>query len=289
MTHRRTGTGQDGEMLVRLVCVVALVGASLAAAGTTLPLPGWSVPWLAAAVVAPVGYAIRLRRRRIREIGERTWLLEKERETASQLAIEGERARVARELHDIVSHSVSVMVVQAGAARHALEEGETADALSAVEKTGRDAMTELRHLLGVLAPDQDGDDALAPQPGLSRLGTLVDRIAFAGIPVEVTINGTPRALPTGIDVTAYRVVQEALTNALKHAPGSRAEVTVGYGTRNLRLEILNTGSSKVISNGRGRGLIGLRERVALYGGDLDARRRFGGGYRVRARIPLEHP
>jgi signal transduction histidine kinase len=224
---------------------------------------------------------------RTREIGERTWLLEKERETASQLAIEGERARVARELHDIVSHSVSVMVVQAGAARHALEDGETADALSAVEKTGRDAMTELRHLMGVLAPDQDGDDALAPQPGLSRLGTLVDRIAFAGIPVDVTIHGKPRALPTGIDVTAYRVIQEALTNTLKHAPGSRAEVTVGYGTRNLRLEILNTGSSKPVKADGGRGLIGLRERVAVYGGDLDARHRFGGGYRVRARIPLE--
>ncbi|MBC6466308.1 sensor histidine kinase [Actinomadura alba] len=230
-----------------------------------------------------------MRRVRTRELGERTWLLEKERETAARLAVEGERARVARELHDIVSHSVSVMVVQAGAARHAVEEGETADALAAVEKTGRDAMTELRHLLGVLAPDQEGADALAPQPGLSRLGTLVDRIAFAGLPVEVTINGEPTPLPTGIDVTAYRVVQEALTNALKHAPGSRAEVRVGYGTRNLRIEVLNTGSNAPVNAGDGRGLIGLRERVALYGGDLDARRRFGGGYRVRARIPLERP
>jgi signal transduction histidine kinase len=280
-------------MLIRLACLAAVAGASacLAVAGGTLPLPGWTIPWIVAAMVAPAWYAAGVRRTRARELGERTWLLEKERETAAQLAVEGERTRVARELHDIVSHSVSVMVIQAGAARHAAEEGDSADALAAVEKTGRDAMTELRHLLGVLAPDTDGEDALAPQPGLSRLGTLVDRIAFAGLPVEVIINGDPRPLPTGIDVTAYRVVQEALTNALKHAPGSRAEVTVGYGTRNLRLEILNTPSASgpPVRTGGGRGLIGLRERVALYGGDLDARRRFGGGYRVRARIPMERP
>jgi signal transduction histidine kinase len=276
-------------MLVRLACLVVIAGASFSAVGTTLPLPGWTVPWIVAAVITPLYLVARMRRVRARELGERTWLLEKERETAARFAVEGERARVARELHDIVSHSVSVMVVQAGAARHALEEGETADALAAVEKTGRDAMTELRHLLGVLAPDQGGEDTLAPQPGLSRLGTLVDRVAFAGLPVEVTINGNPRPLLTGIDVTAYRVVQEALTNALKHAPGSRAEVTVAYGTRNLRLEVLNTGSNAPVKEGEGRGLIGLRERVALYGGHLDARRRFGGGYRVRARIPLDRP
>lgn len=280
-------------MLLRLAFLPAVAGASvcLAVVGGTLPLPGWTVPWIVAALAAPAWHAAGIRRTRARELGERTWLLEKERETAAQLAVEGERTRVARELHDIVSHSVSVMVIQAGAARHAVEEGETADALAAVEKTGRDALTELRHLLGVLAPDTEGEDALAPQPGLSRLGTLVDRIAFAGLPVEVIVNGDPRPLPTGIDVTAYRVVQEALTNALRHAPGSRAEVRVGYGTRNLRLEILNTppAAGVPMRTADGRGLIGLRERVALYGGDLDARRRFGGGYRVRARIPLERP
>ncbi|MFG2004456.1 sensor histidine kinase [Spirillospora sp. NPDC048911] len=280
-------------MLIRLAWLLAVSGASvsLAVVGGTLPLPAWTVPWILAAILAPAWFAARIRRTRDRELGERTWLLEKERETAARLAVEGERTRVARELHDIVSHSVSVMLIQAGAARHAVEEGETADALAAVEKTGRDAMTELRHLLGVLAPDAEGQDALAPQPGLSRLGTLVDRIAFAGLPVDVAIHGEPRPLPNGIDVTAYRVVQEALTNALKHAPGSRAEVMVGYGTRNLRLEILNTASpSGAQPRARdGRGLVGLRERVALYGGDLDARRRFGGGYRVRVRIPLERP
>ncbi|MFI0445842.1 sensor histidine kinase [Actinomadura sp. 6N118] len=255
-------------------------------------LPAWIVPLL---VAVPCVWALWERRRRHAELGARTWLLEREREGAARMAVEEERARVARELHDIVSHSVSVMVVQAGAARHGVD-GEAEEALLAVEQTGREAMTELRHLLGVLAPAPDGD-TFAPQPSLAHLGTLVDRIAFAGLPVDVKVTGEPRPLPTGIDATGYRIVQEALTNALKHGTaGATAEVTVSYGTRNLRLEVLNTGPSVLTgttpappdSKG-GRGLAGLRERVAVYGGDLDARRRLGGGYRVRARIPLERP
>ncbi|RAY12846.1 sensor histidine kinase [Actinomadura craniellae] len=258
-------------------------------------LPAWIAPLL---VAVPCLWALWERRRRRAELGARTWLVEREREAAARRAVEEERARVARDLHDIVSHSVSVMVVQAGAARHGLdgEVEEAEEALLAVERTGREAMTELRHLLGVLAPAPDGD-ALAPQPSLAHLGTLVDRVAFAGLPVDVTVTGEPRPLPAGIDATGYRVVQEALTNALKHgAAGARAEVRVGYGARNLRLEVLNTGPSVLTGTGPapaegagGRGLAGLRERVALYGGDLDARRRLGGGYRVRARIPLERP
>jgi signal transduction histidine kinase len=187
---------------------------------------------------------------------------------------------------------------------------ELTEALRAVEECGRDAMTELRHMLELLAPAADGtEDALAPQPSLSRLGTLIDRVAFAGLPVEVTIGGDPHPLPPGIDVTAYRVVQEALTNALKHsAPGARAEVEVRYTGRNLRLEILTTGPSilrgdpahpavpdgsagleATTGSGMRRGLAGSRERVRVYGGDLYAGRRLGGGFRVRARIPLERP
>jgi signal transduction histidine kinase len=162
-------------------------------------------------------------------------------------------------------------------------------------------------LLGLLAPSPSGEDDtdLSPQPSLSRLSPLIDRIAFAGLPVEVRISGEPRALPTGIDLTAYRIVQEALTNALKYGDGLTAEVTVRYADHYLRVEVLNSGPSvmsgarpapKVPSadgkaatgqTGPGRGLLGLRERVAIYGGDLDARRRLGGGYRVRARIPLD--
>jgi signal transduction histidine kinase len=297
------------------------------------------VVWLAAALV-------RTRRRYRAVLAEQGRLLERERERAARAAVDAERARIAAELHDIVSHNVSLMVVQAGAAREVLPTmpGEAETALRAVEAAGRDAMTELRHLLGLLAPSPDGDDdghgaELAPQPGLGQLGALADRIAFAGLPVEVRISGEPRPVPAGIDVTAYRIVQEALTNALKHGEAAKAEVSVRYTDQYLRVEVLNSGPSVLTgatrrpdgerpaggagrawdgertadgagrardgertadgagrardgertADGAGRGLVGLRERVAVYGGDLDARRRLGGGYRVRARIPLERP
>ncbi|MGP4104136.1 sensor histidine kinase [Nonomuraea sp. KM90] len=299
--------------------------------------------WLIAALVLACGTAgwlavalVRTRRRYRAALGEQGRLLDRERERAARTAVDAERARIAAELHDIVSNNVSLMVVQAGAAREVLPTmpGEAESALKAVESAGRDAMTELRHLLGLLAPAQDGSDDgdpadLAPQPGLGQLGALADRIAFAGLPVEVRVSGEPRPVPAGIDVTAYRIVQEALTNALRHGVGgARAEVSVRYTDQYLRVEVLNTGPSvltgaarRAIASGErpgdadrmgsgrsgggrsgaersgaersgrgaGRGLLGLRERVAVYGGDLDARRRLGGGYRVRARIPLERP
>jgi signal transduction histidine kinase len=252
------------------------------------------------------------RRRYTKAIEERGWLLERERESAAQQAVDAERARIARELHDIVSHNVSMMLIQAGAARQVLTaeatdtseaSGVAEDALLAVESAGRETMTELRHLLGVLAPApdgrDDGDADLAPQPTMARLSALVDKIAFAGLPVDVRISGEPRALPGGIDSTAYRIVQEALTNALKHG-GRDAELTVRYDDRYLRIEVLTAGSGALAEIGAegeapgerlgtGRGLMGLKERVAVYGGDLDARRRLGGGFRVRAKIPLDAP
>ncbi|MFE0458208.1 sensor histidine kinase [Kitasatospora sp. NPDC058965] len=267
----------------------------------------WMVPALAAALAAvgALGAALLRERRRHRQaLQDRGWLLERERESAARGAVDAERARIAQELHDIVSHNVSLMVVQAAAAREVLDTmpQAAAAALAAVAGAGRDAMRELRHLLGLLAPSPDGveEDAagadLAPQPSLRQLGALVDRIAFAGLPVEVRIDGEPRPLPAGIDLTAYRIVQEALTNALRHGDGGKAEVTVRYSERHLRVEVLNSGPSVLHGTtagapdrggpGTGRGLLGLRERVAVYGGSLDARRRLGGGYRVRARIPL---
>jgi signal transduction histidine kinase len=225
--------------------------------------------------------------------------MERERERAARSAVEAERSRIAAELHDIVSHNVSLMMVQAGAAREVLATmpGEADAAMSAVETAGREAMTELRHLLGLLAPAPNGDDEPggreSPQPSLSRLSPLIDRIAFAGLPVEVRISGEPRPLPAGIDVTAYRIIQEALTTTLKHGSEARAEVTVRYTDHYLRVEVLNSGPSVLgggramltpaAADGAGRGLTGLRERVAVYGGDVDARRRLGGGFRVRAR------
>jgi signal transduction histidine kinase len=271
----------------------------------------------AAACLAAVLLAVslvRVRRAFAKALQERGWLLERERESAARGAVDAERTRIAQELHDIVSHNVSVMVIQAGAAREVLAAApdEAAAALLAVETAGRNTMTELRHLLGVLAPPSGGEDDadLSPQPSLSRLSPLIDRIAFAGLPVEVRISGEPRPLPSGVDLTAYRIIQEALTNALKHGDGEKAEVTVRYADHYLRVEVLNSGPS-VLSGapnspvpwhasgggpaggsgpaGAGRGLLGLQQRVAVFGGELDARRRLGGGFRVRARIPLERP
>ncbi|MBP2323094.1 signal transduction histidine kinase [Kibdelosporangium banguiense] len=262
---------------------------------------GWLLVAVAACLAA-VFFAVRLakaRRAYVHAMQERGWLLERERESATRNAVDAERARIARELHDIVSHNVSVMVVQAGAARQVLatQTDEATDALLAVETAGRDTMTELRHMLGLLAPAPEDSDHLAPQPSLSRLSSLIDRISFAGLPVEVRLSGEPRPLPSGVDLTAYRIIQEALTNALKHSDGQKAEVTVRYADHYLRIEVLNTGpsvlsgdrTSPMDSEGEGRGLLGLHERVAVLGGDLDARRRLGGGFRVRARIPLERP
>ncbi|MER6300531.1 histidine kinase [Kitasatospora sp. NPDC001539] len=267
---------------------------------------GWIAALVAAGAAGWLGVALGRARRAYRAaIGARGWLLERERESAARTAVDAERARIAAELHDIVSHNVSLMVVQAGAAREVLTTmpEEAAAAMAAVESAGRDAMTELRHLLGLLAPAADGREEpaeadFAPQPSLSRLSPLIDRFAFAGLPVEVRISGEPQPLPAGIDVTAYRIIQEALTNALKHGDGVKAEVTVRYADHYLRVEVLNSGPSVLVgdaaaerqpADGAGRGLVGLRERVAVYGGDLDARRRLGGGYRVRARIPLDRP
>jgi signal transduction histidine kinase len=276
---------------------------------------GWLIAALAAACAAGLGLALaRVRHLHRMASRDRSRLLDREREDAARAAVDAERARIATELHDIVSHNVSLMVVQVSAAREVLATAlpessmppEAARALRAVEDAGRGAMTELRHLLGLLAPSPCGEDEqdLSPQPSLSRLSPLVDKIAFAGLPVEVRISGQSRPLPAGIDLTAYRIVQEALTNALRHGNQAKAQVTIRYADRSLRVEVLNTGPSVLTGTaaapagqdagtgrgkGAGRGLLGLRERVALYGGDLDARRRLGGGYRVRARLPLDPP
>ena len=271
----------------------------------------WLFAALAAAVTSSVWLAaalLRAGRSHRRALAEQGWLLERERAGAARAAVDAERARIARELHDIVSHTVSLMVVQAAAAREVLADApdDAAAALGTVEDAGRSALTELRHLLGLLAPAADGEDeSLAPQPGLARLSALIDRFAFTGLAVTVRISGEARPLPPGIDVTAYRIVQEALTNALKHGKGTEADVSVRYSDAALRVEVLTTGPSALgperpsthgegatsdnAPAGAGHGLIGLRERVAVYGGDFDARRRLGGGFRVRARLPLGRP
>jgi signal transduction histidine kinase len=218
---------------------------------------------------------------------ERAERAERERETAARVAVAEERARIARELHDVVAHSVSVMVLQTGAVRRLLDEHQTREreALGAVERTGREALAEMRRLLGVLrAPDEQAE--LAPQPGLSELPALVARTEAAGLPVALRVEGEPSALPLGIDLSAYRIVQEALTNTLKHAGPAHAEVAIRYERDSIDIEIADDGRRAPTDNGGGHGLVGMRERATLYGGELTAEAREGGGFVVHARLPV---
>jgi signal transduction histidine kinase len=220
----------------------------------------------------------------LRERAERA---ERERETAARAAVAEERARIARELHDVVAHSVSVMVLQTGAVRRLLrdDQAQEREALGTVERTGREALAEMRRLLGVLrTPDEQAE--LAPQPGLSELPALVARAEAAGLPVELQVEGEPAPLPVGVDLSAYRIVQEALTNTLKHAGPAHAQVAIRYRRDAVEIEITDDGRGPAPVNGGGHGLVGMRERATLYGGELRTGAGDGGGFTVRARLPI---
>jgi signal transduction histidine kinase len=237
-----------------------------------------------------VGFAFHERNRRTAELTERAERAERARETEARAAVAEERARLAREMHDVVAHSLSVMVVQAEAAEAMLasDPERARRPLAAVQQSGRGALAELRRMLGVLREMADEGPALAPQPGLSGLDDLVRQVREAGLPVTVRVEGEPRPLSPGIDLSAYRIVQEGLTNALKHAGPATAEVLVRYGDREIEVAVRDDGlGGEPASNGGGHGLIGMRERVALYGGELAAGPRPGGGFVLTARLPLE--
>ena len=231
---------------------------------------------------------VRSRQELAAALAARTVELEHEREEKAKLAVAEERTRIARELHDVVAHNISIMVVQAGAERHAIgdDRPDTSKVLATIEETGRAALAEMRRLLGMLRRSDD-ELALAPQPSLRYLEDLVEQVREAGMPVELRIEGEQRAIAPGIDLSAYRIVQEALTNALKHAGPAQARVTVRYGDDELDIEIADDGAGPDgEAPAGGHGLVGMRERVALFGGDLASGRRRGGGYAVRARLPL---
>jgi signal transduction histidine kinase len=243
--------------------------------------------WLVFAVAWLVGRDFRRRRGELTLLRERATQLEREREEKARAAVAEERGRIARELHDVVAHSVSVMVVQAQAGPRLLGDAEQARGVfRSIEASGREALVELRRLLGIL---RTGDEQLSigPQPGLGSLRSLVEQVREAGLPVELRIEGEQAPLPPGIDLSAYRIVQEALTNTLKHAGRAQATIVVRYEQAALELEISDNGTSTPAGmNGSGHGLIGMRERAALYGGALEAGARDGGGYYVRARLPF---
>jgi signal transduction histidine kinase len=218
------------------------------------------------------------------------------RGVARREAAEAERAHIARELHDIVAHSVSMMVIQIGAARMQLQLGTTdAEApLLDAEDAGRQTLDDLRRLLGVLRPDADlvvdaGSSPAPPQPGLSALDSLVGPVREAGLDVEVEVEGEPVALPAALDLTAYRIVQEALTNTLKHSGATRATVRLVYGPRTLGIEVTDDGIVGPAGEGTGHGLVGIGERVSLFGGTVSAGRAADGGWHVRTELPLPAP
>jgi signal transduction histidine kinase len=240
----------------------------------------FGIGWLA-------GFALRERAEQAEAAEERALQAEREREAAARIAVAEERARIARELHDIVAHAVSVMVLQVGAVRHKLPKAldEDRDALQGVEQAGRTALSEMRRLLGAMRDDGDGVE-LAPQPGLDRLDALVDEVGRAGLPVRLHVDGDPFPLPRALDLSAYRIVQEGLTNSLKHARASHADVTVRYSADELRIEVRDDGEGAATSDGLGHGLVGIRERVKIYGGEMTAGTAPEGGFVLSTRFPV---
>jgi len=239
------------------------------------------VPWL-------VGRWLRDRAQRAHRFRELSEQLDAERELRSSTAADRERMRIARELHDVIGHCLSVIVLQAGGARMVVETdpGRAREALRVVERAGHDALAEMRHLLGVLAPEHDERDR-HPQPGLASIEELVERTRAAGLQIDLTVHGEPREVSPALALCVYRIVQEGLTNTIKHAGPARASVRMSWDDGLLELEIADDGGGpRADSNGRGHGLVGMRERAALHHGSVDAGCGRDGGYRVRALLPL---
>jgi signal transduction histidine kinase len=272
----------------RAVVAVLLItsGAWLLAFAGEVKIPSGIAPLLLVVPVRLAGSAMRRREHRAELSAERAERLEREREAA----LREERSRIARELHDLVTHSVSVMVLQTGAARQIMSKDEPRSRamLESVEGSGRAALEELRRLLGLLS-DGDGDAPLSPQPGLAEIPSLVEQVRQAGVDVELRVEGRARELTGGASITAYRIVQEALTNVLKHARSAPARVAIRWGDAALELEVRNDGPPGAVEGNAkaGRGIAGMRERAAMYGGTLDAGPAPSGGYVVHGEIPLE--
>jgi signal transduction histidine kinase len=267
-------------VLVGIVVVVYNIPGETASDLVFIPLR-FVVAWVA-------GYALRERAEQAEAAEERAAQAEREREAAARIAVAEERSRIARELHDIVAHAVSVMVLQVGAVRHKLPDALAADrdALRGVERAGRTALAEMRRLLAAMR--REGDEAeLVPQPGLDGLDSLLAEIGRAGLPVQLHVDGKPFPLPRGVELSAYRIVQEGLTNALKHAQASDADVTVRYRPDELEIEVRDNGHGSATSDGLGHGLIGVGERVKIYGGKMSAGTVVNGGFVLNTRLPLD--
>jgi signal transduction histidine kinase len=273
--------GREGLLIIVASAAVIVYNSPDRAGGDVILIPAvFALGWLG-------GFAFRERDVRAAEAEERAVRAERERETAARLAAAEERARIARELHDIVGHTLSVMVLQVGAIRHKLPNlpDEDRDALEDVERTGRTALAEMRRLLGAMR-ERGREAELEPQPGLENLGALIQRVRSAGLPVRVEVEGDPVPLPRALDLSAYRILQEGLTNVLKHAGASHAEVVVRHQADVLQLEVRDDGDGPADSDALGHGLVGIRERVKLYDGEMTAGPANGGGFVLTASLRL---
>jgi signal transduction histidine kinase len=276
----KAGAGLIIVLVAIVIVVYNIPGPQTVGDYVFIPLR-FAVAWIA-------GYALRERAEQAEAAEERAEHAERERESAARIAVAEERSRIARELHDIVAHAVSVMVLQVGAVRHTLPDAMAADrdALRGVERAGRTALAEMRRLLAAMR--REGDEAeLLPQPGLDGLDSLLDEIGRAGLPVQLHVDGEPFPLPRGVELSAYRIVQEGLTNALKHAHASDADVTVCYRPNELEIEVRDNGRGSATTDGLGHGLIGVRERVKIYGGKMSAGTATNGGFVLSTRLPLD--
>jgi signal transduction histidine kinase len=234
------------------------------------------------------GLAIRLRRDRERSLTLRTVELERDQDERARVAVAEERTRIARELHDVVAHAISVVVVQARGGRKVLATDPEASrtAFDSIERTGEQALGEMRRLLGMLR-DDDEEKSRAPQPSLERLPALADEMRASGLPIELHVEGVPNGIPPGVDVSGYRIVQEALTNVLKHAGPAVARVDVRFSADAVEIDVVDDGRGGLTAPGTGNGLLGIRERVAVVGGEIDAGPRREGGFAIHARLPYE--
>jgi len=279
--QRDANRGRIGLAIVLGGCAVIVYNDPKHSAGELVFTPLlFALGWL-------VGFAVRERAAQAEAAEARATHAEQERETAARIAVAEERARIARELHDIVAHAVSVMVLQVGAVRHKLpgEFAEDRDALQDVERTGRAALAEMRRLLGAMRRDGDGVE-LTPQPGLGNLEPLFEEFRRAGLAANLQVEGSPVLLPPAVDLSAYRIVQEGLTNALKHAGATHADVVVRYRPDELQIDIRDDGHGPSKSDGLGHGLVGIRERVNLYGGTMSAGAANGRGFLLSTSLPL---
>ena len=280
-TVREARKARAGLVIIVVSALTIIFNDPAHSVGSLFFVPAlFAVGWL-------VGYALHERAEKTEAAEQRAAQAERERESAARLAVAEERARIARELHDVVAHAVSVMVLQVGAVRHRMPQGAAdREALQNVEHAGRTALAEMRRLLGAMRRDDDELD-LTPQPGLDRLPELLEHVRAAGLDAQLLLDGEPRALSRGLDLSAYRILQEGLTNALKHAHAQVAYVRVHYGITDLELEVLDDGRGPTTSDGFGHGLIGIGERVKIYGGQLTAGAADVGGYALNVRLPLD--